>query len=71
MVPFLVDKMFNYKAPFLTKKTSAVKPETYFNRGGDKVSRGKLLKKNSITARSWNPVNLFVMQNYTDSANGL
>ena len=27
MVPFLVD-MFNYKAPFLTKKTSANKSET-------------------------------------------
>ena len=63
VVSSLVDNMFNYKAPFLTKKTSAVKPETHFNRGGDKVSRGKVLKKNSITARSQSPVNLFVMQN--------
>ena len=28
VVPFLVD-MFNYKAPFLTKKTLALKSETH------------------------------------------
>ena len=31
MVSFSVD-MFNLKAPFLTKKTSAVKSETHFSR---------------------------------------
>ena len=66
---FLVD-MFNYKSPFLTKKTSAVKSKTRFRTEDIENLRGKVLKENSITGRSWSSAKLFIMQNYTDNANG-
>ena len=31
---------------------------------------GRVLRQNSVTGRSWSSVKLFMMQNYTDSANG-
>ena len=47
------------------KKTSTVKSETHFWREAI-----KLLNKNSIICRSWRSSNLFIIQNYTDNANG-
>ena len=67
MVSFLVD-MFSLKAPFLTKKTSAVKSETQFSREAIEI---KVLKENSITDRSWGSAKLFIMQGYTENANGV
>ena len=51
--------MFNRKAPFLTKKTSAVNSETHFTK--EAVECGKVLKKTSIISRSWYFVKLFIM----------
>ena len=39
------------------------------NRGEAKRIK-KVLKENSICGRSWSPAKLFIMQNYTDNANG-
>ena len=51
-------------------KKTAVKPEALFSREAIKVHRGKLLKENSIIARSWSSAKLFIVQNFTDNANG-
>ena len=58
------------KSSFLTKKTSAVKPETHFCRGAIEYYRGKVLKENPIISRSWSSAKLFIVQNYTENANG-
>ena len=52
------------------KETSAVRSETYFSREAFKNQRGKVLKKNSIISRSWSSGKLFIVQNYTENANG-
>ena len=62
--------MFKEEAPFLMKKTSAVKSEILFSREAIKVLRGKILNENSIIRRSWSSGKLFMIQNYTDNANG-
>ena len=62
--------MFNLKAPFLTKKTSALKSETHFRREALENYRGKVLKQNSIIRKSWSFAKLFTVQNYTENANG-
>ena len=69
VVSFSVD-MFNSKALFLTKKASVVKSETHFSREPIENERGKVLKKNSIIGRSWSSAKLFIVQNYTENANG-
>ena len=69
VVSFLVD-MFGEKAPFLTKKISAVKSEAYFSREAIENKRGKVLKENSIIGRIWSSGKLFIMQIYADNANG-
>ena len=68
VVSFSVD-IFNWKDPFLTKKTSVVKSETRFRREATENERGKELKENSVIG-SWSSAKLFVMQNYFESANG-
>ena len=52
------------------KKTSPVKTEIWFSREAIKVQRGKVLRENSIADRSWSSSKLFIMQSYTDNANG-
>ena len=52
------------------KGTSKVRPETHFSREAVKNQRGKVLKKNSIISRSWRSGKLFIVQNYTENANG-
>ena len=47
-----------------------MKSETYFSRKSTDNYRGKALKENSITDKSWSSAKLFIMQNYTDNANG-
>ena len=69
MVSFLV-AMLNQKALFLPKKTSTVESETHFSREVINVQRGKVLKENSITDRSWSSAKLFIMQNYTNNGDG-
>ena len=59
------------KSYFLTKKTSAVKSETYCSRGAIGNLHGKVLKENSIIRRGWSSAMLFIMQNYTFNANGM
>ena len=54
----------------MTKKTSAVKSETQFSREAIENYRGKVLKENSIIGRNWGSAKLFIVQNYTDNANG-
>ena len=63
---FLVD-MFKQKAPFLTKKTSAVKSEIHFHR--------RELTWQSIKGKfqNWQKLEickLFIAQNYTENTNG-
>ena len=53
------------KSSFSDEKTSAVKSETHFSREPTEDQRGKVLKENSIIGR-----NLFIVQNYTENANG-
>ena len=65
---FSVD-MFNPKAPFLTKKTSAVELETHFCKEAIENYRGKVLMENFIIGRSWSPAKLFIVQNYAENAN--
>ena len=62
--------MFNKKAPFLTKKTPTVKSETHFSIEAIKNYRGKVLKENSIIGKNWSSAKLFILQNYTENANG-
>ena len=47
-----------------------VKSEKHSRREAIEDYRGKVLKQNLITGRSWSSVKLFIMQNYTDNANG-
>ena len=54
----------------MTKKTSAVKSETHFNREAIGEKRDKVLKENSIIGRSWSSGKLYTVQNYIESANG-
>ena len=54
----------------MTTKTSAVKSETHFGRELIDKQRGKVLKENSIIGRSWSSAKLFIVQNYTENANG-
>ena len=62
--------MFNRKAAFLTKKISALKSETQFSRKAIEKKLGKVLRENSIIARIWSSAKLFIVQNYTENANG-
>ena len=59
------------KSSFSDKKTSAVKSETHSSREGVENWPGKVLKENSIISRSWSSAKLFIVQNYTENANGL
>ena len=52
------------------KKTSTVKPETQFSREAIENQRGEVLKENSIIGRNWSSAKLFIVQNYTENANG-
>ena len=52
------------------KKTSEVKSGTLFSREAIENQRGKVLKENSIIGRNWISAKLFMIQNYTDDANG-
>ena len=58
------------KSSFSNEKTSAVKSQTHLSREAIENYRGKVLKEQSITGRSWSPVKLFIVQNYTENANG-
>ena len=60
----------NIKSSFSEKKTSAGKSETHFSREAIENQCGKALRQNSITGRSGSSAKLFIMQNYTDNANG-
>ena len=62
--------MFKEEAPFLMKKTSAMKSEIHFSREAIKVLRAKILNENSIIRGSWSSEKLLMIQNYTDNANG-
>ena len=66
-VSFLID-MFNYKAPFLTKKTPALKSETYFSREAIENQLGKVFY---IIGRSWSSSKLFIVQKYTKTLMGM
>ena len=59
MVSFLVE-MFNYKAPFLTKKTR-MKSEADFSREAIENVRGKVSKESSIIDGSWSSAKLFIV----------
>ena len=52
------------------EKTSAVKSEKHFSRETIANELGKVLKENSIIGRSWRSAKFFIMQNYSDGANG-
>ena len=58
------------KSSFSDEKTSVVKSETHFRREALENYRGKVLKENSIIGRSWSSAKLFIVQNYTENANG-
>ena len=45
-----------------------MKSETHISSEAIENYCGKVLKKNSITGRSWSSTKLLIMQNYTDSA---
>ena len=47
-----------------------VESETHFSREAIENERGKILKENSITGRSWSSAKLFIVQDYTENANG-
>ena len=47
-----------------------MKSETYFSRKAIESKRGKRLKENSIIDRNWSSAKSFVVQNYTENANG-
>ena len=52
------------------KKTSAVKSETRFSREAIENWSGKVLKENSIIGRTRSSAKLFLVQDYTENANG-
>ena len=52
------------------KKHQAVKSETHVSREAIENQRDKVLKENSIIGRSWSSAKLFIVQNYTENANG-
>ena len=47
-----------------------MKSEIHFSTEDIENWRGKVLRENSIIGRSWNSVKLFIVQNYTQNANG-
>ena len=47
-----------------------MKSETHFSREAIENYRGKVLKENSIIDRSWSSARLFIVQDYTENANG-
>ena len=47
-----------------------MKSETHFSREAIEIERGKVLKGNSIIDRSWSSAKLFIVQDYTENANG-
>ena len=47
-----------------------VKSETRFGREAIKNQHVKVLKENSIIGKSWSSAKLFIVQNYTENANG-
>ena len=47
-----------------------MKSEAHFSRESIENERGKVLKENLIISRSWSSAKLFIMQNYTENANG-
>ena len=47
-----------------------MKSETRFRREVVENQRGKVWKENSIIGRSWSSAMLFIVQNYTENANG-
>ena len=47
-----------------------MKSETCFSREAIENERGKVLKKNFIIDRSWSSAKLFIVQDYTENANG-
>ena len=57
------------KSSFSDEKT-AVKSETHFSREAIENQQGKVLKKNSIIDRSWSSAKFFIVQDYTENANG-
>ena len=58
------------RSSFPDEKSSAVKSETGFSREAIEHKRGKVLKENFIIGRTWSSAKLFIMQDYTDNANG-
>ena len=52
------------------KKLSAVKSETHFCREAIENYYGKVLKENFIIGRTWSSAKLFILQHYTENANG-
>ena len=58
------------ESSFSDKKKSAVKSETHFSREAIENLRGKVLKKNSNIGRNWSSAKIFIVQNYTENANG-
>ena len=48
--------IFKQKVVLLVKKTPVVEFETYFCSENVKVSRGKVLKENTIAGTTWSPV---------------
>ena len=65
---FWVD-ILNWKAPFLMKKHRQWNWR-HFSREAFRNLRGKVLKENSVSGRSWSSAKLFIMENYTGNANG-
>ena len=47
-----------------------VKSETRFGREAIENQHVKVLKENSIIGKSWSSAKLFIVQNYTENANG-
>ena len=60
---------FYLKRYFSAKKTPAMKSKILFSKEAIQVQCGKVLKKNLITGRIWSSEKLFIIQNYTGTAN--
>ena len=66
----LFSRYVQLKTSFFDKKISAVKSETHYSKEAIENKRSKVLKENSIIGRSWRSSKLFMVQNYTENANG-